>query len=45
MALTYPIEPGIRSNVVPIFSDVYCQESETRLSVENAQYEHDKIGK
>ena len=42
VAPTYPIGAGIRSNVVPLVDDECCKESE-RLSVENAQYEHDEI--
>ena len=44
MAPTYPVGAGIRSNVVPLVDDECCKESE-RLSVENAQYEHDGICK
>ena len=44
VAPTYPIGAGIRSNVVPLVDDECCKESE-RLSVENAQYEHDGICK
>ena len=44
VAPTYLIGAGIRSNVVPLVDDECCKESE-RLSVENAQYEHDGICK